>query len=130
MHEPGYPCIAPWREWNLTRVKRYFHIVNNTAFRLNKTRGKSIYQWTPIHISYEGAVLEDPWTEPEEDMWRWSKFQRWPPIEARKSLGFEKGDPVSINDQSMSPQFACRTSTIGGRHGVGRLDIVENRHVG
>ena len=85
-----------------------------------------------LHISYEGAVLEDPWTEPEEDMWRWSVSPEMAPDRGEEVvLGFEKGDPVSINDQPMSPaSLLAELNTLGGRHGVGRLDIVENRYVG
>jgi argininosuccinate synthase len=85
-----------------------------------------------LHISYEGAILEDPWAEPEEDMWRWSVSPEAAPDQAEEIvLGFKNGDPVSINGQVMSPAtLLAELNAIGGRHGIGRLDIVENRYVG
>lgn len=85
-----------------------------------------------LHISYEGAVLEDPWAEPEEDMWRWSVSpEQAPDAPVYVELAYEKGDVVAINGKRMSPaEVLAYLNKLGGQHGVGRLDIVENRYVG
>ena len=85
-----------------------------------------------LHISYEGGLLEDPWSEPEEDMWRWSISPEAAPSEPTYiELGFEGGDPVSLDGENLSPATMIeKLNQIGGANGVGRLDIVENRYVG
>jgi argininosuccinate synthase len=132
---PAIQVISPWREWDLTSRDTLLSYCEQHSIPVEQKRGKkSPYSMDAnlLHISYEGAVLEDPWTEPEEDMWRWSVSPEMAPDRGEEVvLGFEKGDPVSINDQSMSPaSLLAELNTLGGRHGVGRLDIVENRYVG
>jgi Argininosuccinate synthase len=85
-----------------------------------------------LHISYEGAVLEDPWAAPEESMWRWTVSPEAAPDQAEELvLGFRGGDPVSLNGEPLSAAvLLAELNRIGGLHGVGRLDIVENRYVG
>jgi argininosuccinate synthase len=85
-----------------------------------------------LHISYEGGILEDPWAEPEESMWRWSVSPEDAPDRVTYlELSYEKGDIVAINDEKMSPaQVMEYLNKVGGENGVGRLDIVENRYVG
>ena len=85
-----------------------------------------------LHISYEGRALEDPAQEPEEDMWRWSVSPEKAPDRAEYlELEFVKGDIVALNGQKLSPaQVLARLNELGGRHGIGRLDLVENRYVG
>jgi argininosuccinate synthase len=85
-----------------------------------------------LHISYEGGPLEDPWNEPQEDMWRWTIAPEAAPQEpVYLELGFERGDCVTIDGEPMSPASVLRRlNALGGANGVGRLDIVENRYVG
>jgi argininosuccinate synthase len=85
-----------------------------------------------LHISYEGGILEDPWAEPEEDMWRWTTSPEKAPNEPEYiEITFENGDPIAINDSAMSPATILRTlNEYGNKHGIGRIDIVENRFVG
>jgi argininosuccinate synthase len=85
-----------------------------------------------LHISYEGGQLENPWTEAEEDMWRWSVAPEAAPDKAEYlEISFQNGDPVALNGVAMSPASLLETlNKIGGAHGVGRLDLVENRYVG
>ena len=85
-----------------------------------------------LHISYEGDLLEDPWAEPEDDMWRWSVSPEEAPDEATYiELSFAKGDVVAINGEAMSPATVLETlNSVGGANGIGRDDIVENRYVG
>ena len=132
---PAVQVIAPWREWDLTSRETLLAYCEKHEIPIEQKRGKkSPYSMDAnlLHISYEGAVLEDPWAEPEEDMWRWSISPEAAPDRAEEIiLGYQNGDPVSINGQTMSPAtLLAELNAIGGRHGIGRLDIVENRYVG
>lgn len=132
---PAVQVIAPWREWDLISRETLLAYCDTHQIPVEQKRGKkSPYSMDAnlLHISYEGAVLEDPWAEPEEDMWRWSVSPEAAPDRAEEIiLGYQNGDPVSINGQSMSPAtLLAELNAIGGRHGIGRLDIVENRYVG
>jgi argininosuccinate synthase len=132
---PAVQVIAPWREWDLTSRETLLAYCEQHNIPVEQKRGKkSPYSMDAnlLHISYEGAILEDPWAEPEEDMWRWSVSPEAAPDQAEEIvLGFKNGDPVSINGQMMSPAtLLAELNAIGGRHGIGRLDIVENRYVG
>lgn len=132
---PAVQVIAPWREWDLTSRETLLAYCEQHNIPVEQKRGKkSPYSMDAnlLHISYEGAILEDPWAEPEEDMWRWSVSPEAAPDQAEEIvLGFKNGDPVSINGQAMSPAtLLAELNAIGGRNGIGRLDIVENRYVG
>ena len=132
---PAVQVIAPWRDWDLTSRETLLAYCEQHGIPVEQKRGKkSPYSMDAnlLHISYEGAILEDPWAEPEEEMWRWSVSPEAAPDQAEDIvLGFKNGDPVSINGQVMSPAtLLAELNTIGGRHGIGRLDIVENRYVG
>ena len=132
---PAVQAIAPWREWDLTSRETLLDYCEQHNIPVEQKRGKkSPYSMDAnlLHISYEGAVLEDPWAVPEETMWRWSVSPEAAPDQALEIiLGFKNGDPVSIDGQTMSPAtLLAELNSIGGRHGIGRLDIVENRYVG
>ena len=132
---PAVQVIAPWREWDLTSRETLLDYCEQHNIPVEQKRGKkSPYSMDAnlLHISYEGAVLEDPWAAPEEAMWRWSVSPEAAPDQAAEIiLGFKNGDPVSIDGQTMSPAtLLAELNSIGGRHGIGRLDIVENRYVG
>ena len=132
---PAVQVIAPWREWDLTSRETLLDYCGQHDIPVEQKRGKkSPYSMDAnlLHISYEGAVLEDPWAVPEEAMWRWSVSPEAAPDQAVEIiLGFKNGDPVSIDGQTMSPAtLLAELNSIGGRHGIGRLDIVENRYVG
>ena len=132
---PAVQVIAPWREWDLTSRETLLDYCEQHNIPVEQKRGKkSPYSMDAnlLHISYEGAVLEDPWAVPEEAMWRWSVSPEAAPDQAEEIiLGFKNGDPVSIDGQTMSPAtLLAELNFIGGRHGIGRLDIVENRYVG
>lgn len=132
---PAVQVIAPWREWDLTSRETLLDYCEQHNIPVEQKRGKkSPYSMDAnlLHISYEGAVLEDPWALPEEAMWRWSVSPEAAPDQALEIiLGFKNGDPVSIDGQTMSPAtLLAELNSIGGRHGIGRLDIVENRYVG
>jgi len=133
--KPGIKVIAPWREWNLTSRETLMEYCakNNIPVDFNKKK-KSPYSMDAnlLHISYEGGVLENPWTEAEDDMWRWSVSPEQAPDAATYlDLTYEKGDIVAIDGKKMSPATVLAyLNKVGGENGVGRLDIVENRYVG
>ncbi len=132
---PDIKIIAPWREWDLnSREKLMAYAAEHSISVEKKADGKSQYSMDAnlLHISYEGGILEDPWAEAEDDMWRWSVAPEAAPDQAQYvELGFEQGDIVSIDGQAMSPASVMAwLNKIGGEHGIGRDDIVENRYVG
>ncbi len=134
--KPGIQVIAPWREWDLTSRETLMAYCekHNIPVDYAKAKKKSPYSMDAnlLHISYEGGILEDPWAEAEEDMWRWSVAPEAAPDKPEYiELTFERGDVVAINGEAMSPATVLETlNKKGGAHGIGRLDIVENRYVG
>ena len=134
--KPGIKVIAPWREWSLTSRETLMQYCeqHNIPVDFAKNKKKSPYSMDAnlLHISYEGGVLEDPWTECEESMWRWSVSPESAPDKATYiDLTYEKGDVVAIDGKAMSPATVLATlNKIGGENGIGRLDLVENRYVG
>ena len=133
--KPDIKIIAPWREWDLNSRERLLAYAERHGIPVELKRGKrSPYSMDAnlLHISYEGGPLEDPWTEPEEDMWRWTTApERAPDRPLYLELGFARGDVVSLDGQAMGPAAVLRhLNRVGGEHGVGRLDMVENRYVG
>ena len=134
--KPGIQVIAPWREWDLSSRESLMNYCaeRNIPVDFANAKKKSPYSMDAnlLHISYEGDLLEDPWAEPEEDMWRWSVSPEAAPDEAAYiELTFEKGDIVAIDGEAMSPATVLETlNMVGGAHGIGRDDIVENRYVG
>lgn len=133
--KPGVKVIAPWREWDLTSRETLMAYCekHNIPVDFNKKK-KSPYSMDAnlLHISYEGGILEDPWAEAEEDMWRWSVAPEAAPDKPEYvELTYKKGDIVAVNGEAMSPATVMETlNKLGGAHGIGRLDIVENRYVG
>ncbi len=134
--KPGIKVIAPWREWNLNSREKLMDYCETHQIPVDFSgkKKKSPYSMDAnlLHISYEGGVLEDPWMESEEDMWRWTVSpEKAPEKPTYVELSYEKGDIVAINDQSMSPaEVLTYLNKVGGDNGIGRLDIVENRYVG
>ncbi len=132
---PDVKVIAPWREWDLNSREKLMDYAEKHGINVEQKRGKkSPYSMdaNSLHISYEGGILEDPWAEPEEDMWRWTIS---PEKAADKplylELTYERGDIVAIDDVATSPAVVMETlNRIAGECGIGRDDIVENRYVG
>jgi argininosuccinate synthase len=126
--------IAPWREWDLNSREKLLAYAAEHGIKIEMSGKKSPYSMDAnlLHISYEGGILEDPACEPEESMWRWTVSPENAPNEAEYiELGYEKGDPISLNGKSLSPAVMLeQLNIIAGRHGIGRADIVENRFVG
>ena len=132
--KPGVQLIAPWREWDLNSREKLLAYCDEHGIAVERKKGKSPYSMDAnlLHISYEGGILEDPWAEPEEEMWRWSVApESAPDVPTYLNLSYRKGDIVAIDGEAMTPArvLAC-LNRIGGENGIGRLDIVENRYVG
>ena len=132
--KPGIRVIAPWREWDLTSRERLLAYAEKHGIPIERKGKKSPYSMDAnlLHISYEGGILEDPWAEPEEDMWRWSVSpEQAPDAPTYLEVTFEGGDPVALDGERLSPAtLLAKLNTLGGANGIGRADIVENRYVG
>lgn len=133
--KPDVRVIAPWREWDLTSRETLLAYAEQHGIPIEKKKGqRSPYSMDAnlLHISYEGGVLENTWTEAEEDMWRWSVSPEQAPDRAEYiELSYARGDIVAINGEVMTPATVLATlNKLGGKHGIGRTDIVENRYVG
>jgi len=134
--KPGIEVIAPWREWDLTSRETLMAYCKERNIPVDFASGKKKSPYSMdanlLHISYEGDLLEDPWNEPEEDMWRWTVSPENAPDQATYiDLRYKGGDIVAINDVEMSPaKVLAHLNKVGGANGIGRLDIVENRYVG
>lgn len=126
--------IAPWREWDLNSREKLLAYAAEHGIKIEMSGKKSPYSMDAnlLHISYEGGILEDPAAEPEESMWRWTVSPQNAPDEPEYiEIGYEKGDPISLNGKTLSPAVMLeQLNIIAGRHGIGRADIVENRFVG
>lgn len=133
---PDVKVIAPWREWDLSSRESLMAYAeeHNIPIDYAKQGKKSPYSMDAnlLHISYEGDILEDPWAEPEDDMWRWTVSPEAAPDKATYlELEFAKGDIIAINGDKMSPATVMEyLNKVGGENGIGRDDIVENRYVG
>ena len=133
--KPDVKVIAPWREWDLSSREKLMSYAAKRGIPVEFKKGKkSPYSMDAnlLHISYEGGILEDPWKEPEESMWRWTVApEKAPNKPTYIELTYKKGDIVAVNGKAMSPATVLATlNKLGGANGVGRTDIVENRYVG
>ena len=133
---PDIKIIAPWREWDLLSREKLMSYAAEHGIAIEQKRDgtKSPYSMDAnlLHISYEGYDLEDPWVEPGGDMWRWTNDpQDAPDTPLELTLTFTRGDVTAIDGKAMTPAEALEAlNRIGGEHGIGRADIVENRYVG
>jgi argininosuccinate synthase len=134
--QPDIRVIAPWREWDLNSRESLLAYAESHGIpiEMKHKAGGSPYSMDAnlLHISYEGRALEDPSKEPEEDMWRWTVSpERAPDRPQYVELEYAQGDIVAIDGQRLTPaQVLTRLNELGGQHGIGRLDLVENRYVG
>lgn len=130
---PRINIIAPWRIWDLnSRTKLIDYAVSRGIdVPVTKARPYSM-DANLLHISYEGGILEDPWAEPSEDMFTWTTDpQNAPDRPEYIEITFQNGDPVAINAESMEPfELFSKINEHGAKHGIGRVDLVENRFVG
>ena len=133
--DPDIRVIAPHREWEINSREALMEYCRKHAIPVDyEQSGESPYSMDAnlLHISYEGGILEDPGTAPNEDMWRWTVSPEDAPDEPQSiEIAYQNGDAVAVNGESLTPAGVIRLlNEIGGRHGVGRSDIVENRYVG
>ncbi|MEY3017945.1 MAG: hypothetical protein RL336_1080 [Pseudomonadota bacterium] len=134
--KPGVRVIAPWREWDLNSREKLMQYCEERDIPVDfsKNKKKSPYSMDAnlLHISYEGGILEDPYAEAEESMWRWSVSPEAAPDKPTYlELTYRGGDIVAIDGEDMSPaSVLAYLNKVGGENGIGRLDIVENRYVG
>jgi argininosuccinate synthase len=133
---PNLKIIAPWREWDLLSREKLMAYAEKHGIPVDMKhkQGGSPYSMDAnlLHISYEGRHLEDPAAEAEESMWRWTVSpERAPDAAEYLDIEFEHGDAVALNGNRMSAaEVLTHLNTLGGKHGIGRLDLVENRYVG
>ncbi len=133
---PNIQIIAPWREWDLLSREKLMAYAekNNIPVEMKHKQGGSPYSMDAnlLHISYEGRHLENPAAEAEDSMWRWTVSPESAPDAAEYlDIEYVNGDPVSLNGEAMKPHdLLAHLNKIGGKHGIGRLDLVENRYVG
>ncbi|MEA3227481.1 MAG: argininosuccinate synthase [Campylobacterota bacterium] len=138
---PDITVIAPWREWDLNSREKLLtyakeHGIDIDQKHVDKDGNPTVSPYSMdanlLHISYEGLHLENPMNEPEESMWLWSSSPENAPDEKEYiTIGYKNGDPISLNGTELSPATMLRTlNEYGNKHGIGRIDIVENRFVG
>ena len=134
--EPGIKVIAPWREWDLLSREKLMAYAEKHGIpvEMKHKQGGSPYSMDAnlLHISYEGRHLENPNAEAEESMWRWTVSpENAPDAPEIIEIEFKAGDPVAINGKTYQPhELLAELNRVGGKHGIGRLDLVENRFVG
>ena len=132
-HEPTIRIIAPWREWDLNSRTALMAFAEKHGIAVPTTHAKPYStDGNLLHISYEGGVLEDPWQSPPEDIFTLTVSPKHAPDDPEViEIRFIKGDPVAINGRELSPaQLLAELNRLGGKHGIGRVDLVENRFVG
>jgi argininosuccinate synthase len=130
---PDIKIIAPWREWSLNSRESLIAYAKKHKIPVPVTKAKPYSSdRNLLHISFEGGILEDPWNEPTEDMFQLSVSpEKAPDKPEYVEVAFRAGNPVSVNGKKLAPAaLLARLNELGGRHGVGRVDIVENRFVG
>lgn len=131
---PNIKVIVPWREWDLNSREKLLKYAQDSGIKIEKQKNKSPYSMDAnlLHISYEGLGLENPNLAPEESMWRWSVNPKKAPNQSEIiTIEFKNGDGVAINGKKLSPaNFWDTLNKLGAKHGIGRLDLVENRYVG
>ena len=130
---PGIQVIAPWRLWDLNSRTKLIGFAESKGIPIPVTAEKPYSSdRNLLHISYEGGVLEDPWREPYEDMFLLTVSpERAPDTPEYVEIDYEDGNPVAVNGERLSPaRLLARLNVVGGKHGIGRVDLVENRYVG
>jgi argininosuccinate synthase len=131
--DPKLKVVAPWREWNLRSRTSLIEYAQRHGISVPVTQEKPYSSdRNLLHISFEGGILEDPWAEPNQGMYvMTTNPEDAPDVPESLEIDIERGDPVAVNGQCLSPANLLHTlNEIGGRHGVGRVDLVENRYVG
>ena len=131
--KPDVKVIAPWRTWDLDSRGKLIDYAARHGIPVPVTKAKPYSMDRNLfHISYEGGILEDPWSEPPADMFVWTKSPEQAPDKPQYiEIDYVKGDPVAVEGKKLSPaKLLAELNRIGGAHGIGRADVVENRYVG
>lgn len=131
--EPSIRIIAPWREWNFASRSDLIAYARKHSIPVPITSAKPYsMDRNLLHLSFEGGILEDPWTEPPDDMFILTRSpEQAPDKPAYVEIDYEAGNPVAVNGQRLSPaSLLAALNQLGGEHGIGRVDLVENRYVG
>jgi argininosuccinate synthase len=131
--KPGIKIIAPWRLWNLNSRTSLIAYARKHGIPVPVTKARPYSTDRNLfHISYEGGILEDPWKEPPSDMFVWCRaLEKTPNRPEYIEIDYLRGDPSAINGKTLSPaKLLARLNDLGARHGIGRVDLVENRYVG
>ncbi|MES2985120.1 MAG: argininosuccinate synthase [Pseudomonadota bacterium] len=133
--QPDITVIAPWREWELNSRTQMIEYAEKHQIPVAKDkRGEAPFSMDAnlLHVSYEGKALEDPWQEPDTSMFRLTVDpEKAPDVAEYIEIEFAKGDAVAVNGEKLSPaNLLTKLNELGGKHGIGRLDLVENRYVG
>ena len=130
---PRMAIIAPWREWPFDSRQSLIDYAERHQIPVSATKAKPYsVDRNLLHTSYEGGILEDPWAEPPEELFTWTRSPRRAPEQSVLiEIGYDAGDPVSVNGKVLSPATLLeRLNALGAEHGIGRVDLVENRYVG
>ncbi|HKA33939.1 MAG TPA: argininosuccinate synthase [Candidatus Binatia bacterium] len=131
--KPDVKVIAPWRTWDLDSRGKLIDYAARHGIPVPVTKAKPYSMDRNLfHISYEGGILEDPWSEPPADMFVWTKSPEQAPDKPQYiEIDYVKGDPAAVDGKKLSPaKLLGELNRIGGAHGIGRADVVENRYVG
>jgi argininosuccinate synthase len=131
--KPGIKVIAPWRLWDLNSRTSLIAYARKYGIPVPVTKARPYSTDRNLfHISYEGGILEDPWKEPPADMFVWCRpLEKTPNRPEYVEIDYVRGDPIAINGKTLSPaKLLARLNDLGARHGIGRVDLVENRYVG
>jgi argininosuccinate synthase len=131
--DPQIQIIAPWRDWDLNSRTALMAFAKKHGIDVPTTHAKPYsMDGNLLHVSYEGGVLEDPWAAPPEDIFTLTVSpEAAPDTPETIELGFESGNPVTLNGKALTPaQMLAELNRLGGKHGIGRVDLVENRYVG
>ncbi len=130
---PGLRIIAPWREWTMRSRRELMVYANRHGIPIAATKAKPYStDLNLFHVSYEGGILEDPWESPPEDIFQMTVSpEKAPDKPVEIEIDYEAGNPVALDGKRMSPAtLLARLNKLGGAHGIGRVDLVENRYVG
>jgi argininosuccinate synthase len=131
--DPTVKIIAPWREWTMRSRRELIEYAEKHGIPVTATKAKP-YSTDPnlFHISYEGGILEDPWSAPPDEIFQLTVSPEKAPDKPREVvIEYEQGDPVAVDGRKMSPAtLLAHLNKLGGEHGIGRVDLVENRYVG
>ncbi len=131
--DPTIQVIAPWREWSMSSRQDLIQYARKHRIPVPVTKSKPYsMDLNLFHISYEGGILEDPWTAPKNDMFQMTVAPEDAPSTPQTiTIQFRRGNPIAINNKTLSPaKLLHRLNQLGGKHGIGRVDLVENRFVG